>query len=171
MNGTTGENGANRTNGQLKSNGPVVNGNKTNISKREIPWVFRLSAKDAQTCQQMAADLSAYIESHPPVDEEAFLGRLAYTLGSRRSVFPWTAAVSARSLAELTRALDDDERLVPSRAAPSLRLGWVFTGQGAQWYAMGRELIATYPVFRSTILECDRYMTEMGSTWTLMGGY
>ncbi|KAI2885910.1 hypothetical protein CBS11852_8117 [Aspergillus niger] len=168
MNGTTGENGANRTNGQLKSNGPVVNGNKTNITKRETPWVFRLSAKDAQTCQQMAADLSTYIESHPPVDEEAFLGRLAYTLGSRRSVFSWTAAVSARSLAELTRALDDDERLVPSRAAPSLRLGWVFTGQGAQWYAMGRELIATYPVFRSTILECDRYMTEMGSTWTLM---
>ncbi|KAH6672349.1 putative lovastatin nonaketide synthase [Halenospora varia] len=35
------------------------------------------------------------------------------------------------------------------------RIGYVFTGQGAQWYAMGRELIEKSPMFRQTIEKCD----------------
>jgi acyl transferase domain-containing protein len=31
----------------------------------------------------------------------------------------------------------------------------VFTGQGAQWHAMGRELVKTYPVFALTIEVAD----------------
>ncbi|PYH88738.1 polyketide synthase [Aspergillus ellipticus CBS 707.79] len=158
-NGTNGTDGSNGTTG--------INGN-AGPDKRDTPRVFRLSAKDAPAVQQMAADLREYLQSHPPTDEETFLDRLAHTLGSRRSLFPWSAAVSATSRSDLIEALADERRLAPSRGTSPLRLGWVFTGQGAQWFAMGRELIATYPVFRAAIEECDRYMAEMGSTWTLM---
>ena len=127
-----------------------------------------LSAKDEQACHRMAMELKDYLLNAVPMDEERFLDSLAYTLGSRRSVFPWTAAYPADNLSGLVDALDSGH-FKPTRSSESVRLGWVFTGQGAQWYAMGRELIATYPVFKAAILECDRYIKEMGSDWTLLG--
>jgi acyl transferase domain-containing protein len=133
------------------------------------PRVFRLSAKDARACQRMALDLRQYLlTARPDEDESAFWDSLAHTLGARRSIFPYTITVSARTALDLASALDKPP--APSRAATGpVRLGWVFTGQGAQWHAMGRELIAGYPTFRSAILECDRHMQDMGCKWSLMG--
>lgn len=36
----------------------------------------------------------------------------------------------------------------------------VFTGQGAKWYAMGRELIEAYPVFKEAIQEADKHIFD-----------
>ena len=133
------------------------------------PRVFRLSAKDTRACQRMALDLRQYLLTvRPAEDESAFWDSLAHTLGTRRSIFPYTITVPARTASDLASALD--KPYTPSRAAEGpVRLGWVFTGQGAQWHAMGRELIAGYPTFRSAILECDRHMRDMGCKWSLMG--
>lgn len=35
---------------------------------------------------------------------------------------------------------------------------WIFSGQGSQWEKMGQELILSEPVFRRTLLRCDRLM-------------
>jgi acyl transferase domain-containing protein len=43
----------------------------------------------------------------------------------------------------------------------------VFTGQGAQWYAMGRELIEPYPVFKATLFEAESYLNDFGTDWSL----
>ena len=51
------------------------------------------------------------------------------------------------------------------------RIGFVFNGQGAQWHAMGRELIAAYPVFGSAILRADQMLKEYGATWSLHGSF
>ncbi|MET9659130.1 acyltransferase domain-containing protein [Streptomyces sp. NPDC006510] len=39
-------------------------------------------------------------------------------------------------------------------------LVFVFAGQGAQWYGMGRELLAQQPVFRDAVHQCDRLVRE-----------
>lgn len=44
---------------------------------------------------------------------------------------------------------------------------WVFSGQGPQWYAMGRELLKNEPVFRAVIERCDEIMSELGD-WSLV---
>jgi acyl transferase domain-containing protein len=44
----------------------------------------------------------------------------------------------------------------------------VFTGQGAQHYCMGRELLV-YPVFQNSLANATAYITSLGSSWSLMG--
>ncbi|KAJ2892889.1 hypothetical protein MKZ38_009267 [Zalerion maritima] len=46
-------------------------------------------------------------------------------------------------------------------------LAFVFTGQGAQWYAMGRELYA-HPAFRESLEAAEQYLSmTLGSPWNL----
>ncbi|KAF7588746.1 hypothetical protein BBP40_005272 [Aspergillus hancockii] len=40
--------------------------------------------------------------------------------------------------------------------------------QGAQWYAMGRELLSSYPVFRNSIQEANEYLQTLGCQWDLL---
>ncbi len=40
---------------------------------------------------------------------------------------------------------------------------FVFTGMGPQWWAMGRELLGTEPVFRAAAEECDAVFREIAS--------
>ncbi len=47
------------------------------------------------------------------------------------------------------------------------RIGMVFTGQGAQWHAMARELIAPFPVFQASLEEAAGYLREFGANWSL----
>src|SRR5690606_5923848 len=44
---------------------------------------------------------------------------------------------------------------------------FVFTGQGPQWWAMGRELLAGHAGFRETLTDCDRLFRAWGN-WSLL---
>ena len=44
------------------------------------------------------------------------------------------------------------------RPTQTLRVAFVMSGQGPQWWGMGRELIQQEPVFRQTIERCDALM-------------
>jgi acyl transferase domain-containing protein len=151
------------------SNGTNGNGHVEDMRRGNRLYIF--SAKDRESCQRMASNVADHLlQQDDVVDEEGFLDRLAYTLGSRRSRFPWSIVVSAGNLEELQQALNSGMHVAKRRHHDGMvRIGWVFTGQGAQWHAMGRELIDVYPVFQNALLECDQYIKEMGSGWTIMG--
>ncbi|OBT83082.1 hypothetical protein VE02_08865 [Pseudogymnoascus sp. 03VT05] len=88
-------------------------------------------------------------------------------MAERRSLLPWMVAVRARSLAELADRLEAPGCKALHASSRRLRLGFVFNGQGAQWHAMGRELIATYPVFSMGIQEAGKVLKEYGAAWSL----
>ena len=46
------------------------------------------------------------------------------------------------------------------------RAVWVFSGQGPQWWGMGRQLLGE-PAFRSTIQECDQLLAPLAG-WSLL---
>ncbi|EMD93080.1 hypothetical protein COCC4DRAFT_139661 [Bipolaris maydis ATCC 48331] len=127
--------------------------------------VYVLSAKDEHAAKAMVSNLRDHLEN--VTDSVEYQNDLAYTLGERRSAFPWVAATSASSISELIRLIDAG-KMKPKRRGDVPRIGFVFTGQGAQWWAMGRELISAYPVFRETLHEADKYLREFGAPWSLI---
>ncbi|KAI1412829.1 hypothetical protein F5Y13DRAFT_199683 [Hypoxylon sp. FL1857] len=129
--------------------------------------VCLLSAKDANSCREMAKNLAAFLHRSTQGDHVLSLSDLAYTLAERRSRFPWTVAVRASNLEELAQKLEQSSAKIPIHSARRPRLGFVFNGQGAQWYAMGRELLTAYPVFSTAIHEADQILKGYGATWSL----
>ena len=113
-------------------------------------------------------NLGIYLEQRPEFFQNDLMSNVAYTLGQRRSLMQWRLGISATSSFELVQALNSG-KISPSRETEPLRIGYVFTGQGAQWSAMGRELYDQYPIFASTIDECDRYLTSIGAPFSLTG--
>ena len=130
--------------------------------------LFCLSAKDKTSTSSMMIQLEQYLGDAQIHDQGPFLDDLGYTLGQRRSRFPWVAATPVRSVQNLIDALKNGE-LRPNRASEEPRIGFVFTGQGAQCYGMGRELIDAYPVYRVTLLEGERHLRSLGAQWSLIG--
>ncbi|QKX60887.1 uncharacterized protein TRUGW13939_08033 [Talaromyces rugulosus] len=145
----------------------LENGNGNGIEK-PCPKVFLLTSKDAGVTQTMMANLAEYIDEKEQSNDKAsaYLDSIAYTLGARRSLFGWRVAVSASTPSGLVRALKNPlTKPAFSREAP--RLGFVFNGQGAQWFGMGRELFA-YPVFRQAAEEADEIIRGFGAKWSLI---
>lgn len=137
--------------------------------------VLVLSARDERGCQQMVTDLKDYLEKHrslDPIAAEQLLQNLSYTLGERRTLFQWVAAHQVRldngTLDSAIQALESPRFKPARRPSESPRIGMVFTGQGAQWYAMGRELLALYPVFRRSIEEAETFLNALGADWSLL---
>lgn len=117
---------------------------------------------------RLAQDVRDWVERRIMTAECNCLDDLAYTLGSHRTRFAWRLAVTAASREELLDVLAPPQ-LEPLRSLNDPRIGYVFTGQGAQWYAMGVELIDRYEVFRSTLLSADTFFKSLGASWSLIG--
>jgi acyl transferase domain-containing protein len=150
------------------TNGSITKSLPENSNNSSSSNLFVLSAKDEQAALQMASDLKQHLENIQPADESRYLSNLAYTLGQRRTRFPWVASYPSRSLSDLIQALDS-AKMKPAKAIEPPNIGFVFTGQGAQWWAMGRELIEAYPVYKESVLEAEGYLREFGCQWSLIG--
>lgn len=100
-------------------------------------------------------------------DDPIFLERLAYTLCQRRSLLDYKEAVSATTSKDLIEVLSNNTT-DPIRSSGKPELGFIFTGQGAQWNAMGRELYC-YTEFAEAMHELNGYLEEFGATWSLLG--
>ncbi|KAL1865521.1 Type I Iterative PKS [Diaporthe australafricana] len=105
------------------------------------------------------------------------LSDVAYTLGTRRSRLPHRTfrVVAADKAAAGLLGLDGSAAAI---TPPVLRsplqpggVGFVFTGQGAQWPAMGAELLSEYGVFRAAIRYLDHVLSTLPAPpkWTLAG--
>ena len=130
--------------------------------------LYILSAFDEASGKLQAKRLASYLSERQGVTNSEFFDDLAFTLAERRSILPHKAALSASSISQLIETLSGDN-IKYSKAIKPPSLGFVFTGQGAQWYAMGRELIATYPLFRRSLTSSSKYLKIFGASWSLLG--
>ncbi|KAF2130682.1 ketoacyl-synt-domain-containing protein [Dothidotthia symphoricarpi CBS 119687] len=121
-----------------------INGNTGPVSSQRL-LVF--SAHTETSLKTMLDKYEAFIGS-----ESSQLTDLAYTLGARRHhrkfrSFCVTDGLSFQPAATV-------------RKPENRRLLFIFTGQGAQWSGMGRELIRDFPSFRKDVQQMDECLSE-----------
>ncbi|OQD86541.1 hypothetical protein PENANT_c007G06237 [Penicillium antarcticum] len=117
-----------------------------------------VSAKSADSLQARIQDVAEYANTH-----SENLHNLAYTLGVRREHLEHRAFAVARP----EKAMDASSFQVSK--AGSSDLTWVFTGQGAQWPAMGKDLIHSFETFRNDIKDLDEVLQDLNDSpeWSL----
>jgi acyl transferase domain-containing protein len=150
----------------ILSNGSISN---TAVADNTVShsMLFNLSAADEDGIRRMATLIEEALR-RPGCDSFEYLQDLAYTLSTKRSSLAWRAyAVGATS--KSLRASLESPPISPVRPSLPPLVHFVFTGQGAQWPAMGIGLMARFDAFRNSLEWTDNYFRSLGSAWSLLG--
>ncbi|KAK4153766.1 polyketide synthase [Chaetomidium leptoderma] len=130
--------------------------------------LFVLSANDEGALRQSVKRLGIWIEQHAELYQTTMPRNLAYTLCQRRSHLPWRVAVVAGMCGDVAKALNSHDASPARAPSEPPRLAFVYTGQGAQWFAMGRELLRTHPVFLDAIVRADGALRAIGADFSVL---
>jgi acyl transferase domain-containing protein len=161
------------------TNGHALNGNATNeynadehnseggqkASANELPLLFPLTASSEAALDAMPGKLHQWLSGRT-LDYSA-LKDLSYTLSCRRSLLRWRKVLVASSVDQL-QAESQVQKVRKFRASPSVKVAFVFTGQGAQWATMGRDLLDSSKVFRDSIERSTSFLKDLGCEWDLI---
>lgn len=150
----------NGTNHEIK---PLTNGYAHVHVKQAPPYIFTMSARSEYSLIHWIRDLKEYLQRNVQIN----LDDLSYTLTNRRSKFPWRSSVIAQDLSTLIEKLEVKEAApvkVPAQVANIL----VFSGQGAQYFRMGYELLSAKSEFSQSIQLSEQYLKSLGASWSLV---
>ena len=132
------------------------------------PLLFMFSASEESGLQRWASVYKdCFRNASSSHFDYTYLLDLAYTLSEKRSSLPWKSFIIADSISGLQRGLETGLSK-PMRSARVPKMGFIFTGQGAQWHSMGRELLS-YPVFGESLAKAEAHFQDLGSGWRLTG--
>jgi len=129
---------------------PVVNGERT--------FLVPISTRSAEALTESAQRYRDFLATAP-----ASLPEIAFSAATRRAHHDHRLALVARTKDEAIARLDDfltdtpHAGVVAGRTPQGERpkLVFVCSGMGPQWWAMGRELLETEPVFRAAVERID----------------
>ncbi|AGA26414.1 type I polyketide synthase [Singulisphaera acidiphila] len=151
-----------------------INGSKRRGPEGETPrsFLIPLSARGPEALHAAARLLAEFVTQRATV---VSLEEIASNAALRRTHHEDRVAIVVNTLEELARSLDEFAAgqiatgTIEGRATGgrSPRTAFVCSGQGPQWWGMGRELLRTEPVFRKAVARCDTIMRQLGS-WTLL---
>ncbi|EMD62135.1 hypothetical protein GGP41_002398 [Bipolaris sorokiniana] len=165
----------NGTHTQSKTNGHAHAGNGVDkghslrswVSAEHIPkppQLIGLSAFDEAGVSRNAETQLDFFKSHSTYPS-SFLNDYSHTL-NRRSQFSWRSFLLAGDTSDMVEALPNVHTKA-IRARGPVSIAYVFTGQGAQYAEMSRELFV-YPIFRESITQASQLFTSLGATWSLL---
>jgi acyl transferase domain-containing protein/acyl carrier protein/ubiquinone/menaquinone biosynthesis C-methylase UbiE len=144
------------------------------LDRRTTPVLLPLSAQSPEALKSVVLRYKDFVGGQTN-GSEAFLHDLGYNLSQRRTHHSHRLALAVHSKEELVAHLDAflaGERRQGMHVGSTfrrsdLRTAFVFSGQGTQWWGMGRELLAEEPVFREMIRQCDALLNQY-APWSLM---
>ena len=129
-------------------------------STRLFTLVF--SANDESSLQAYCKKLRRYL-MNPSV--KVTLPDLAYTLAERRTHHYNRGYIVAQST-----ALDESAFVFQKKSTETPRVGFIFTGQGAQWSRMGKSLVENFPVASLLLKHLDDVLQSIPNppSWSLL---
>jgi acyl transferase domain-containing protein/NADPH:quinone reductase-like Zn-dependent oxidoreductase/NAD(P)-dependent dehydrogenase (short-subunit alcohol dehydrogenase family) len=152
--------------GSGHGSGSINSWSHTRTPKKRL---FVSSSHDQAGFQRQRNALVEHLdELGPAASSPEYLANLAHTLAAARSGFSWKATFVAESAVELHEQLRTEvavgENALRVSHSRQPRIGWVFTGQGAQWARMGMEMMER-EVFRDSVAKSAAFLREMGCDW------
>ncbi|GAP93361.2 putative lovastatin nonaketide synthase protein [Rosellinia necatrix] len=155
-----------------------MNADESADSKPFTPFVFSAASEAA-----LVGQLQAF-SHHLKTRNDINLSDLAWTLQKRRSQFAIKASFSAATIEQLVSKIDAKLSLLEEKPGSTIgmkasskpsstppRILGVFTGQGAQWAAMGAQLIRSSSFVRNRVQELEDFLNTVPSahrpTWSL----
>lgn len=149
---------------------PQVEIPSTRMSEFRTPPPLVISAKTQTSLAQLAARYADLLEELP---QEKYTD-LAWNVVYRRSFMEKRLAVLADNAQERIKALRDFSQGLSSRqintetALPSPgRIAFVYSGNGAQWHGMGRQLYQESSAFAKMLNLLDKEMMKL-SGWSII---
>ncbi|EGE06072.1 malonyl CoA-acyl carrier protein transacylaset [Trichophyton equinum CBS 127.97] len=138
---------------------------RTAIKDPRTVHIVTVSAKSAAALQGNIDRLVTYLENH--MQDERYerglsLPDLSYTLTARRIHHNFRVSVYGRNIKEISQGLRSSTGTGKRSPTCGPRIGFVFTGQGAQFVGMGKVLFQAFSTFRSDILAFDRLVQLEG---------
>ncbi|KAL4973041.1 hypothetical protein BDW66DRAFT_169023 [Aspergillus desertorum] len=135
------------------------------------PRVFMVSGASEKACQRVCARLAKYliVNHRNSINPDALLARLAHTL-AKQSVHAFPVVFVASGLDELINQLTmASHSAVPRRhKIGQPRIALIFSGQGAQYAEMGRDLLKSYPSFVRSLERARQQLSRLGCAWDLL---
>ncbi|PYH28609.1 uncharacterized protein BO87DRAFT_411136 [Aspergillus neoniger CBS 115656] len=136
---------------------------RTGETSMEATKLLVWSAADEKTALRVAQGFKDFLSEHTESRSPAYLEALAFTLSRRRTQFPWrTFCVSNPS-----QGLGNLSVSPAVQVKSKLQVCFVFTGQGAHWVGMGKELL-DYDVFRRSLEESDTLLHNVGCQFSVL---
>ncbi|KAL8925146.1 MAG: hypothetical protein Q9208_003651 [Pyrenodesmia sp. 3 TL-2023] len=128
--------------------------------------LFVFSTKDQAGIQRLAASYAKKLQGKIGLGKAGrhYFSNLAYTLSERRSHFDFRTSFVASTLGELSAQLSKGLSKTKRSSRQDNNLVFVFTGQGAQWPAMGQQLLNN-AVFYQSMRTSQDYLQELGCEW------
>lgn len=122
--------------------------------ERARPYqLLTLSAKTGSALETMTTNLARHLKQHADVN----LADVAYTLQVGRRAFNYRRVLACRDVDDAVSALErlDPKRVLTSFCEPVKKdVVFMFSGQGAQYAGMGRELYERESFFREQVDRC-----------------
>ncbi|KAK2800875.1 fusarubin cluster-polyketide synthase [Onygenales sp. PD_10] len=122
--------------------------------------LIAISAKIGASLQGNLRSMLAFLEENPTVS----LGQLSYTTTARRIHHQHRAMLSGSSVdhicGQIKTCIRDNVGMTRPKSAP--KIVFTFTGQGAQYPGMGKELLAHFSVFRAEMRRLDQIGQGLG---------
>ncbi|KAI5921291.1 hypothetical protein F4810DRAFT_722761 [Camillea tinctor] len=129
-----------------------------------VPYTF--SAATKASLKSMLQDFTAFLQENPAVNAHD----LAYTLNVRRSILPFRVAYTGRSVSALKENIDaaistpnweSDGGVVRAPSSKPTHILGIFTGQGAQWSGMGKQLFEDLPFASARLWELEMALATL----------
>jgi acyl transferase domain-containing protein/SAM-dependent methyltransferase len=116
--------------------------------------VLALSARSPEALRSVGLRFADHLAQH----KDATVADICYTANTGRAAMAERVVYLAPSPETLEAALREERAIARARITPGTGVAFLFTGQGAQFAGMGRQLYETEPVFTSAIDECARLL-------------
>jgi acyl transferase domain-containing protein/acyl carrier protein len=164
-----GQDGQPARNGDAATNGRAASAASCHPATAS-PCLLPLSARGPESLRALARSVQQLLTSPdaPP------LADVLHTACLRRSHHDHRLAVVGSDRDDLAAKLaafaegETPAGVLSDRVPPEpLRQVWVFSGQGPQWHAMGRQLLDAEPVYRRVIERCDELLRPLAG-WSLL---